>query len=512
MRSAVAFTGTRLAEAAARLTELESFAGPPGEFWAACLETLAQVAGARLAVLIRRVSGAEGAAEWRPLTQWSPGPVKPAVARALSAALPGLGEQALAAGETCTPLTGDDIGPEAGMAAAVRLLRNQPDESAVGVFLLDAASPDAAQEPLARLRLAAGLPEAYQNRRLLAQARRDVSHFSSVLDLMVLLNGQTRFMAACMLLCNEFASRFAADRVCLGWKKGDYVRLRAMSHAEKFDKKMAAVRAVEEAMEEALDQDEEIAWPPAAEVTAIVRDHEQYARSQGVANLCTVPLRAEGRPVAAITLERAAQAFTEDETAHLRLYADQAVRRLTDLEKHDRWFGARWLAAARRGLGRLIGVEHTWAKLGALAGAVALAVLLFGRASYRIQGSFMLQPADVVYLPAPFDGYIGEVRVRVGDEVAEGAVLLALDTRELLLEQAAAVADLQRYTRETEKARAADAFDRSRPMSFRLRLTHKIAGLGVLGIVGLAVVGGLYLTGTAEQSRYRLDAATARSR
>ncbi|MBK5959390.1 methyl-accepting chemotaxis protein [Rhodoplanes elegans] len=48
-------------------------------------------------------------------------------------------------------------------------------------------------------------------------------------------------------------------------------------------------------------------------------------------------------------------------------------------------------------------------------------------------------------------------------------------------------------------------------MSFRLRLTHKIAGLGVLGIVGLAVVGGLYLTGTAEQSRYRLDAATART-
>ncbi|EJW13568.1 methyl-accepting chemotaxis sensory transducer [Rhodovulum sp. PH10] len=44
-----------------------------------------------------------------------------------------------------------------------------------------------------------------------------------------------------------------------------------------------------------------------------------------------------------------------------------------------------------------------------------------------------------------------------------------------------------------------------------MRLTHKIAGLGALGIGGLFVVGALYLYGDAEQSRYRLTAEQARA-
>ena len=59
-------------------------------------------------------------------------------------------------------------------------------------------------------------------------------------------------------------------------------------------------------------------------------------------------------------------------------------------------------------------------------------------------------------MSAPFDGYIEEVKVEVGDRVEQGAMLATLNTRELLLREAEAIADRARYLREIEKARAVE--------------------------------------------------------
>ena len=220
---------------------------------------------------------------------------------------------------------------------------------------------------------------------------------------------------------------------------------------------MAAARALETAMEEALDQDDEVVWPPPEESAVITRDHEAFAREQRVENLCSLPLRVEDKAVAAISCERQKGAFTAAELQQLRLCCDQAARRLADLQKHDRWFGARAAAATREKLARLIGPEHTWAKVLAILIVAALAVLFFVPVTYRVEGNFIVRSDDVSYLTAPFDGYISDVGVRAGDVVAKNARLVALDTSELLLEEAAALADMNRYLREAEKARAAGA-------------------------------------------------------
>ena len=69
----------------------------------------------------------------------------------------------------------------------------------------------------------------------------------------------------------------------------------------------------------------------------------------------------------------------------------------------------------------------------------------------------MLKTDDLAYLPAPFDGYIHEVHVKVGDRVEKMQPLLSLDTRELLLEESSAIANQNRYMREAEKARSQKA-------------------------------------------------------
>src|SRR6185312_6914710 len=60
-------------------------------------------------------------------------------------------------------------------------------------------------------------------------------------------------------------------------------------------------------------------------------------------------------------------------------------------------------------------------------------------------------------LSAPFDGYIDEVLARPGDVVKAGQPLLKLKTSELELDESFALADLSRYQREAEKARATRA-------------------------------------------------------
>ena len=261
-----------------------------------------------------------------------------------------------------------------------------------------------------------------------------------------------------MTFCNEIASRYLCSRVSLGWLEKGYVRLQAISHMERFEKKMEVIQSLETVMEEAFDQDEELVWPVSGDSTAVTRDHEIYVREQSVAFMATLPLRLEDAPVAVLCCERSGEAFSSSELKGLRVLCDQSARRLGDLKAHDRWFGARIAADLRKKIPKLKSAEHTFAKVLGVILSLLLAFMLFGRLPYRVEAPFILRTDDVKYMPAAHDGYIDSVPVRVGDRVNEGDLLLTLDTRELLLEESAAIANLNRYSREAEKARAEKAF------------------------------------------------------
>jgi hypothetical protein len=207
-------------------------------------------------------------------------------------------------------------------------------------------------------------------------------------------------------------------------------------------------------MEESLDQDDEVIWPAPQGTTAIARDHERFAADQKAGNVCSFPLRAGGAAVGVVTCERQAPAFSLSEIQQIRLACDLATPRLSELQNQDRWFGARAATQIRRQCAKLIGPEHTWAKLLAVLIVVLLAVLIFLRVPYRVEGNFVLRSDESAFLAAPFDGFIDQVLVRPGDLVKTGDPLLRLKTSELKLDEAYALADLNRQQREAEKARA----------------------------------------------------------
>ena len=441
---------SEFSRAADELAALRQFSGAARDFWPRFLAAAAQLAKADIAVLLLGNPGKEP--RWGKIGEWDSGNGLSRVRTQFTSRLEQIAERGLSSGS----FVEQNDAAAGAFTVAVRLKLSRPEEEVILAAQVKGFTETAAQESLVRLALAADVPAAFQQNLAAQKARGDVEKFAAVLDLNVPVNEATRFIPAALAFCNGIATRFHCDRASLGWIQGGYIRLRSMSRTEQFDRQMAAAQALEVAMEECVDQDEEILWPPPEGVTVVARDHEKFAVDQKSGNLCSVPLRLDGKVVAVLLCERQAAPFTAAELQQLRLAGDQVVRRLSELHHYDRWFGARWAANSREYFASWLGPEHTWSKVTAIFLVLVLAALFLVRVTYRVGGIFTLRCDQAEYLTAPFEGYIDQVYVRAGDRVTNSAPLVSLNRSELLVEQAAAVADVARYQRQSEKDRAAN--------------------------------------------------------
>jgi RND family efflux transporter MFP subunit len=477
-------SGPAFREALDELARLRRFAGPPAEFWPAFMAAAGGLAGACRGVLILRDPAQPD--RLKKLSDWA---ANGHADRAVVTFTRSVAEIAQRCAEEHVVVRAIENGPTPEtkhFAVALTIPLPVGTDTCIAAFLILNATEDQAREALARLQLAADTPSTYRLYQSVGQAKVDVEKFASVLDVMVLVNAEKRFYAAGLAFCNGLANRFNCDRVSLGWVEGGYIRLRTISRTERFDRTMVAAQALETAMEESFDQDEEVLWPAPEHSSLITKDHAQFAADHRCGHLCSLPLRLEDKPLAVLTCERQQKPFSETEVRQLRLACDQAIRRLSELKAQDRWFGARWTQTSKEQMAKLVGPEHTWAKVLSLLGVAAVVVLLLPIFTYRVEGNFVVRSDDVSYLTAPYDAYIREVPVRPGDPVKAGGVLLRLDTADLELEEASALAEVNRYLREVEKARA-DAES--------LRLNNKAPSLAEMKIA----------QALAEQARARLD-------
>lgn len=301
-----------------------------------------------------------------------------------------------------------------------------------------------------RLELTVSLLSLYEMRLTLAQRTAALTRLREAEEILAAVNEQSRARAAAMALCNELASRFGAERVALGFLHGRYVKLEAISHTEKFTRKMKLVQAIESAMEECLDQDLEIVHPAPNDAPYVSRAAAELATEQGQAAICCLPLRQAGEPRAVLIIEKPAdQPFTVEQVEMLRLVADLCSARVIELHERDRWIGARLAASTRRAGAKLVGPEHTWLKLGAVAVLIALAAVTFLRGTDYIEAPFIIEASRQQVIPAPFDGFIEAIHVEPGDAVLAGQTVLAeLDASDLRLQLAQAQATLAAHLKQ----------------------------------------------------------------
>lgn len=433
------------------LSQLRQFTGTPAEFWPKLAANLNTVANAARTVIVVRDNSTD--ATWKKLADYSPDAGQKAPAQHFTRQLQELAEKGTQATAAIVKLSPPNPN-QTDHAALLRFELGTDRQLCVAILHLQQTPDTEAHEIARRIALLIDLPQSYLQARTATEKQQEGARYATAMDAVLVLDQEKRFLSAAITLCNELAAKFECDRVSLGWIEGGYARLKAMSRTEDFNRRMSAASALEAAMEEACDQDEDVALPAPESNRLVTRDHERYAAEQQSGAVASFPLRQQGQAIATLTCERRQRPFDRTELQQFRLIADLSARRLADLWHADRWFGARASSALREKAALLVGPDHTWTKILTATVAAILAILLFVKVPFRVEANFQLRSDEVAYLTAPYDSFLREVHVRPGDVVPAGQLLLQMDTEDLLLEEASAVADLARYQREAEKAEA----------------------------------------------------------
>ena len=333
-------------------------------------------------------------------------------------------------------------------------LRNFDLGEVVAVFLIETDDATVLETSSQRLQLSAKMVVYAQARPAENNWQESCRRLQQAMETLCAVNRQERFTSAAMAFCNEVASHWQCERVSIGFLKGRYVQLKAMSHTENFSRKMGAVQDIESAMEECLDQDIEILSLAPKESAYINRAAKRLSKRHGPLSILSLPLRWNEEVTAVLTLERPAEKdFSPDDIETVRLACELCTARLVDLNEYDRWIGATIALKARNSIAKLVGPKHTWAKVVVILCFGAIIFLIFGKGQFRPDAPFVLEATYQQIIPAPFDGYIKDVDVEVGDLVEGGnSILAGLDTAELRLQLAAAKAEKTGYLKQASAA------------------------------------------------------------
>lgn len=329
---------------------------------------------------------------------------------------------------------------------------------AVAAFLVPEENPQKLEVLAKQLETTALLLDNSELALTLENHRQAIARLNLALSVITVCNQASHFTSVAMALRNAPAEKVRCDRVSFGVLKGRYVRVHAMSRIDTFRREMRVVQDIEAAMEECLDQDLEIIYPPALEATSVQRAARQLSEQHGPTAILALPIRREGEPVAVILLERPSEHPFADrnEIEAVRLACDLCAPRFFELQDHNRWFGARFAAAIRKRVGSILGPGRIGVKLGAGFVLLAALFLLFAKGDYRIDAPFVFEPSIKQSVVAPFDSFIKQVAVDPGQVVEAGLTTLGeLESSDQRLKLAALKAEQLGY----RKQRAASMRD-----------------------------------------------------
>jgi hypothetical protein len=279
---------------------------------------------------------------------------------------------------------------------------------------------------------------------LLGQTGRRETHSAASLkyhkELLQMVCSPIPFTSCTIDIVNSIAISFSCMRVGLGLVKGHNVRLHALSHSAWFDPKSMAVRGLENAMEESLDQRAGVVLPCGSEQGLITAAHRELAAGQAA---CSVILAGgDGLGYGVLYLERATDhPFQVEEVASLTDIAQMLGPVLETKDRVDRWIGGRMRHSFASFAARLRDPRRPALRAGMAAGAIALASLTALDVTWTISADAVIEGEKQLVIAAPFEGFVATALVKAGQAVRKGQLLAELDTRQLRL-------DLQRWSAE----------------------------------------------------------------
>jgi RND family efflux transporter MFP subunit len=354
-----------------------------------------------------------------------------------------------------------ETGPSGGGVPGVRHEIAYPVEAGgrlCGVVVLDLShrSDRDLQEATRRLHWGAAWLELLFQREATARDRVTKERMQAILDVTATVLTQDRYRAAAMALASELATRLGCERVSVGRVRRRRCRVQAVSHSAQFGRQTNLIRAIEAAMNEALDQHAPVAHPaPDGSAVRVTRAHADLAREQEVGAVCSVPFYEGDRLAGVLTLERTAdRPFDASTIEWCEAFGAVAGPILGLRHREDRWVWAKVWDAVATQTKHLFGPRHVGLKLATLGVTAVAAFFAQAQGDYRVSVKTVLEGQVVRAAAAPFNGYIAEAPVRAGDVVKQGQVLGVLDDRDLRLERMKWVSQLQQFQKQYSDALA----------------------------------------------------------
>jgi RND family efflux transporter MFP subunit len=329
----------------------------------------------------------------------------------------------------------------------VTMLRNEGQAVAVAAVITRCRDQERARQRLMSMQLVAGYFELYMIRRHMEESRGLAVRHQNVLQLSTSVATAEGFEAAAMNFCNELSNRAGASRVSIGWLKGEQIKVRALSHTEKFDKKQELVVKVQRVMEECLDQEEPVRFDAdGTRSENVTREAESLCRSQGNNSVYSIPLRRRAEIVGVVTLEFSPPNKLTDEVANaLAVTADLLAPQLWDRHENDRWIAVKVGHSIQHAAKLAVGPKHVLAKL-IIALVIGLACMVtFWKPMYHVSAPFQFVAAQKRTMSAPFEGHLKGVHVKAGERFKKGQVLAEMMTEEVQSQLEKAQADAKQY-------------------------------------------------------------------
>ena len=281
------------------------------------------------------------------------------------------------------------------------------------VALASGSSATLAPENVAeQLRWGAGWLEAVPWARRSEDASTEVARAASSLDFLAAIGEQPRLQGMTIAVANDLAARLRCDRVSLGLvRRNGSIRLRAISHSASFKGQGRLVDAIENAMEEALDQRSSVAYPPLPSteraVTMAHRVLTEIIRVQGASLISVIMTNSKGGPVGTITFERHRNKSFDNEALQLAEVIAALLGPIVGLQlRANRLLAGRVIDHVDDGIISLFGPRRLGLKLGVVCIAGLALFLALAKGEHRVTAKSVLEGEVQRAAVAPFDGFI----------------------------------------------------------------------------------------------------------
>ncbi len=334
----------------------------------------------------------------------------------------------------------------------------EASEKMHGVVVVEAEGlPDHEIQSLARdLHWGTAWLEVMLRRTEAATSREAHERLQKVLDVTGGAVEHEGFQPAAMSFVTRLATILGCDRVDIGFVQKKHMRVAAVSHSAEFAKRSNLLRAIESAMDEAVDQDAVIVFPmPADAAPLVVLAHGELSSRYHMEHLCTVPLTGNRKAFGALTVERrAGQPFDKPSVELLKTVAVLVGPILEGKRKEEKLLVLKAADACIAQLKNVVGPEHFTLKTVSVAILVVLLFFTFAKGMHRVRAHTALEGVVQRGISAPFNGYVMEAPARPGDRVRQGDLLCRLDDRELKLERLKWATQREQFSKQDSEALA----------------------------------------------------------